>query len=299
MDQDLCILSDNIKCVIPDNSFETELEYFLSVLRSKGRKEATIRTYREALLSVRRKLAELGMDCSVSDLTPSDIVMLKDCLGVCETSAKLYLTVVGRMQECLGKPNSLKRADILWNQCDHRRLFITLEEFRTMLIGCTPLERIIMVLGAFMGLRRSEIIGIRMKDVHAGYVLVHGKGHGANGKTVRVPIPSTARKELRSWMRHRSEGEYLVNVSGRRLTTSQLGHMIERISARNKVEFTPHSLRRLFATTLYDAGVDLNTIRVLMRHNSINTTLACYIDVNPQRKKDALDRLCKAFDSDN
>jgi len=249
---------------------------------------------------VHATLIELGMDPNVSDVSPEDLTVLRDALSVCETSKKLYMIAIGRLQECLGKPNSLKRADLLWNKCDHRRVFISMEDFKAMLVDCTPRERIVMMLGAYMGLRRSEICGIRLEDIKQDHIIVHGKGHGSDGKTVHVTIPAPVRREIDTWMRYKEDSDWLVpNSKGQKMTSDQIGRMIHDISERNGVQMTPHSLRRLYATTLYDAGVDLNTIRVLMRHNSINTTLSCYIDVNPQRREDALDKLCRAFEKKN
>ena len=47
--------------------------------------------------------------------------------------------------------------------------------------------------------------------------------------------------------------------------------------------------RRLYATTLYDAGTDLDSLRRLMRHESVNTTLRCYITADPRRMAAAED----------
>ena len=51
---------------------------------------------------------------------------------------------------------------------------------------------------------------------------------------------------------------------------------------------SPHSLRRLYATTLYDMGTDLNTLRMMMRHEDIRTTMECYIDPNPVKMDNAI-----------
>lgn len=59
------------------------------------------------------------------------------------------------------------------------------------------------------------------------------------------------------------------------------------------VDATCHSLRRLFCTNLYygvdgEGGCDLATLKDLMRHASVNTTLTCYIDVRDREKDEIM-----------
>ena len=48
-----------------------------------------------------------------------------------------------------------------------------------------------------------------------------------------------------------------------------------------------HTLRRLYATTLADAGVPLETIARMMRHECMDTTMRCYLRADPRRMADA------------
>ena len=47
---------------------------------------------------------------------------------------------------------------------------------------------------------------------------------------------------------------------------------------------TPHSLRRSFATNLYNNGTDVNKIKDLMGHKNLSTTLK-YIYLTKQQMK--------------
>lgn len=59
--------------------------------------------------------------------------------------------------------------------------------------------------------------------------------------------------------------------------------MIEKLGQRVGVDLSAHSLRRLFAMTMLDLGIDLEEIRVMMRHKFVETTLECYIEADPRR----------------
>lgn len=274
------------------DGFDRDRIYFLSVLRMKGRKDATVTTYNEALKSVYRTLSSMGLGDPRS-LTSDDIVQLRDAMTVSETSRKLYLIVLGRFLEVLGLDNIVKSADLLWNHTEPRRLFISVDEFKAMMVGCSSIERVVMMLGAYMGLRRSEICSVNLSDFDGNVLTVRGKGHGMTGKVSHLKVPRPVMSAIQSYLMERDgDGDALLMIDGKRVSSRMIGSMISRIAKRNGVRMTPHSLRRLYATTLYDAGVDLNTIRILMRHNSIATTIACYIDVHQTNRDKAVDMLC-------
>ena len=52
----------------------------------------------------------------------------------------------------------------------------------------------------------------------------------------------------------------------------------------------PHALRHSFATHLLRQGVDLMSIKELMRHSSLSTT-EIYLHLDPERLRYAVDRL--------
>lgn len=284
--------------VVVYSGFQRDLDCFLSYLAAKGRKETTIHTYREAMKSVYRTMRAIGLDIDVRLLTEDDIVQIKESMTVCESSKKLYLTVLGRFLEVLGCENKVKSADILWNRTDVRRLFITPDEFRVLMATCDARERLALALGAYMGLRRSEIIGLRFSDMHGNIFTIHGKGHGAGGKVAHIKAPKPVLNFLKAYLRVRPKvvcDHVLLTLDGRRMTSEGLGRLIKRAGRRCSVELTPHSLRRLFACTLNDVGTDLDTIRRLMRHESVTTTVTCYLNANPVKSNNAVEALCMAL----
>jgi len=276
--------------------FENDRQMFLGYLRAKGRRETTVRTYGEALKTIGRTMMSLGLPMNARTLTPDAVVMIKDALDVCETSKKLYMIVLGRLTEVLIGTNMVKEADILWNQCEKRRLFISVADFKDMMASCDERERLVMMLGAYMGLRRCEMCSIRLEDINGNMLRVKGKGHG-KGKIVDVMIPRPVMTAISSWMAIRPvDSEYLIpNGSGGRLNTGVIGDIVRRVSGRCGVSMTVHSLRRLYATTLYDLGTDLDTVRRLMRHNSVATLVECYLNANPVKKEVAIESLCQVL----
>lgn len=280
--------------------FNRDLEYFLSYLRMKGRRPATVGTYGRALKSVFRTMTDNGMDLDIRRMTGDDIVSLRECLNVCENSKKLYLLVLGRMIEVLYQRNPYKDADILWNRQTPRRLFIRPDDFRVMMGIADERERVALMLGAYMGLRRKEICDVRLSDISGNRLTVRGKGHGPYGKVETLTIPRPVLCAMNEYMASRpvTNCDYLLlsrDDPGRGMSVESLARIVRRLSKQSHVSMTCHSLRRLFATTLFECGIDLNTIRTLTRHEDVSTLVNCYIDVNPVRKDNALEMLCNAL----
>ncbi len=46
-------------------------------------------------------------------------------------------------------------------------------------------------------------------------------------------------------------------------------------------------MRRFYCTSLVDAGLDMDTVRRMMRHNSLDTTLNVYLCADPRKLDNA------------
>ena len=75
--------------------------------------------------------------------------------------------------------------------------------------------------------------------------------------------------------------------AGKAHTTISVGQVLGRLARGCGVDMTPHSLRRLYATVMYNSGTDLNTLRIMMRHQDISTTMKCYIQASTGKMGEA------------
>ena len=76
---------------------------------------------------------------------------------------------------------------------------------------------------------------------------------------------------------------------GTPMTPDGIGNLVRRLGREKGIDVTAHSLRRLYATTVHKSGVDNDTLRRLMRHVHIQTTMSCYLDVDPEKMDHAID----------
>jgi integrase len=274
---------------------------FLAYLKASGRRPTTVQTYEMALRSIYRTMASEGDMIDPRFITPDDIVHLRQVMTVCDSSKKLYLIVLGRFCKYFTGRNPREDAELLWNDDDRKRKFITPEQYHYLKASADPEQGLMLALGANMGLRRCEIAGVRLSDIDNGYLIVHGKGHGPEGKVSRLFIPPAVQDAMRRYMPVRmqivsktgSTDDHLLLkdtklYAGHCHDSRSVGDRLGVLARRCGVDMTPHSLRRLYATVMYDGGTDLNTLRLMMRHQDISTTMKCYINVSASRIGDAV-----------
>jgi integrase/recombinase XerD len=129
------------------------------------------------------------------------------------------------------------------------------------------------------GLRVSELVNLRITDIHygEGFVTVTGKGN----KQRLVPVSSKALKEIDNYRDYRrrlpvihDENILFLNRRGRKLTRAMIFTIIKDLAARAGIRknISPHTFRHSFATHLVEGGADLRAVQEMLGHESILTT---------------------------
>ncbi|QHK17556.1 tyrosine-type recombinase/integrase [Methanomassiliicoccaceae archaeon DOK] len=286
-----------------------QLDDYLNYLRAHGRRESTLRNYSINLNMILRTLKEGGHPHTAEEITADDVTWLNLVLSerVTENTRSQYLSMLTVFVIHYTGRDVKKQADILFNdeRVPSKTPFITPEQFAQLYAKGSETDRMILVLGAYMGLRRMEIARLKEEDIHGEMMTIYGKGHGPNGKVVTMVIPQRVRKEIETYRRWKEahpfghEGEYLIE-SGRRhqmlrgISPDAVDRRMYRLAEDLGIEFAPHSLRRLFATTLYyEAGVDLITLKNLMRHSKSSSTVERYIAPYKKFEREASEELSR------
>jgi len=285
--------------------FFTEKERYESWLRDHGRRPETINAYDHQLNSIWTNVVKVMGDKTFDEIGEDEVFALLDSFkGVCENTKRTYLTEFGRFVEFVTGKNPVKECHILWNDSSVKnRKFIALEDWpRIKASARTSSDRLILYLGAYMGLRRAEITRIRLGDIDGDYLIIRGKGHG-DGKMDRKFMPEPVQEALRDYLKDRrkvkpTNDNLLVMLNGpfrgKAMVGRNVGYYIEKMRQRSGVDFTPHSLRRLYATTMWEAtGRDLAKTKQATRHVSTDILMNCYINVNPNSERAAVDNLLK------
>jgi integrase/recombinase XerD len=157
-------------------------------------------------------------------------------------------------------------------------------DLQAALAASTALERPILVLGAFAGLRASEIAALRFADVdlEGGWLTVVD---GKNGKTRTVPLHPSVAAALSDGPR---KGWVVSSAAGARLTRQAVCYRVHSAFERVGSDATTHRLRHWFATEV--ARRDFRAARELLGHESFATT-AIYAAWHSERGRVAVDSL--------
>lgn len=141
-------------------------------------------------------------------------------------------------------------------------------------------DRAIMELLYSTGIRVSELVGIKLKDLQLsrGLILVNGKGN----KERYVPLGSIACDYLIRYMevsrtaltKNKKHSYLFVNKFGETITDRSVRRIIDKYVELTAIKFkvSPHTFRHTFATHLLDNGADLRAVQEMLGHVNIKTT---------------------------
>jgi len=140
----------------------------------------------------------------------------------------------------------------------------------------------LILLASQTGLRVSELIGLKCKDVVFGKgVYLHCQGKGRKDRC--VPLTKSTANVLRNWMKERNgnpDDPIFTNARGHILSRDGVAYILKKYvtlagktcpSLKTK-EVSPHVLRHTNAVNLLRAGVDQATIALWLGHESVDTT---------------------------
>ena len=147
------------------------------------------------------------------------------------------------------------------------------------------------------GLRVSELVGVRLADLHLDehYLTCIGKGN----KERLVPIGEQATDWIRKYSAH-ARRELLDGRTSPRLFLNARGGSLSRVgfwkilkqharTASLPRTLSPHVLRHSFATHLLERGADLRAIQLMLGHADLSTT-QIYTHVLEARLRTVYDR---------
>ncbi|GAB4488335.1 MAG: site-specific tyrosine recombinase XerD [Thermodesulfovibrionales bacterium] len=160
---------------------------------------------------------------------------------------------------------------------------------RTSCTGPTALRDAAMVeLLYASGLRVSELVKVRLSDVHfdAGFIRVLGKG----SKERIVPVNTGTLAKLKQYavqerpeiLGRRSSAYLFVTRRGTSMTRQRFWQTLKALGRKAGIPLSPHTLRHCFATHLLEGGADLRSVQKMLGHADIATT-QIYTKVTTER----------------
>jgi site-specific recombinase XerD len=253
-----------------------QLDLFLKTLQLKAYSINTIRLYKNEMMILMRLLGNV----SIQSLTPGHIksyllwlLQKKKCSEVkvhtTMNALKFYFEQVlyqPKMFLEIPRPKKPFKLPTVHSEAEIKRMFMSTHNIK---------HRTMLMTAYAGGLRISEIVNLRIKDVDSERMVIYVRG--AKGKKDRqVSLSTVLLEQLRRYFKLYKPRDWLFEGSGggsySQRSLQQVFQSAKKES-RNVKKGGIHSLRHSYATHLMENGTDLRLIQNLLGHNSIKTTV--------------------------
>ena len=142
-------------------------------------------------------------------------------------------------------------------------------------------DKLIILLLYSTGLRISEALQLKVKDIQLSTVRITGKG----SKERIVPILPIIHKQLKTYINavkndklpsditEKCIKSFFINNKGKQLTARDIERVFQNIKNYKGLNaFSPHIMRHSFATSLLENGANIQQIKELLGHENLATT---------------------------
>lgn len=281
------------------------LESYIAYCRTLNRKATTIRGYEIASERLVRSVGKtLARSLTTYQLEKSVALMSDNGLGA--KSIKNSISLLSAAYR-----HAIRIGQLTENPCERLVLpkivprdirIFTLDEIQPFLdaiAGVDLNEKVAYELALFMGLRRSEILGLKESDVDIvkGMVDIHNTRHRVGGedyddgtKTDRsertLAMPDIVLLDIARLLQvHREfkyeKCDYLIQDGfGEPLSPQALSSRLVRLEKKKGLpHVTLHGLRHTFASLLHSKGVDMAQISAELGHGNLTTTQNIYTHI--------------------
>jgi integrase/recombinase XerD len=265
-------------------------EFITSLKVEKGLARNSVEAYRRDLTKLTRIAESLGK--SLLTLDRDDLVRAMQVLKESDkngdatisrfTSAvRTFYRYLLRERLTVKDPTAYLESRKTWQSLPH---FLTPEEIERLLLqpdltsDAGVRDRTMLEVLYATGLRVSELIGLKIRDLDLDNGIINCLGKGS--KERRVPLGRSAVAHLQHYWKFRlhlsgekSTDLLFIEPGGRPMTRQRFWKLIKEYGAAAGISYiTPHILRHSFATALLSNGADLRSVQLLLGHSDIGTT---------------------------
>jgi integrase/recombinase XerC len=244
---------------------EDFLDYLLNV---RGYSDATVETYEIAL----RQMAEVSHFYEedgvwVLDITPFRFKIVKNSKKTIVKKLSAVRSLVKYMEDqChlsvkIISDESIKVPQSLPKPIEEKYIDEVLQK-------ATVEEKLLVSMLYGLGLRISELSGLKLEDIRAGWVEIRGKGN----KVRQLPLLDSLQELLQIYLENQKPKKYLFEKGNAPMNSAQLRYKLTKLFKESGLKATPHQLRHSFATHLLNHGARIADVSELLGHETMATT---------------------------
>jgi site-specific recombinase XerD len=258
-------------------------------LISKIENELKLRNYsRKTIKSYINCLADFFRFIKIIRPEP-DLVLIKkyllnkQAMGISSQTINLHLFAIKYFYHEIAK--SKAKIDLKFAKTPSKLPVILSREEIQQILSTVKNEKhyLMLALTYASGLRVSEIINLKVRDINLVELTIHLKG--AKGNKDRITVFP---EKLRERTKKIANGQDYLFTSerGGKLSTRTAQKIFENALKKTNIKkhVTFHSLRHSFATHLLENGVDVRYVQELLGHANIRTTQLYTKVTNPMLK---------------
>ena len=119
-----------------------------------------------------------------------------------------------------------------------------------------------------LGLRISELSGLKLDDIKEKWVQIHGKGN----KVRELPLLPELHTLITCYREIKHPKMYLFEKGNAPMNSAQLRYILTKLFKAQGLKATPHQLRHSFATHLLNHGARIADVSELLGHETMATT---------------------------
>jgi site-specific recombinase XerD len=260
------------------------LEKIKDELRLQNYSQKTIKSYLVCLRDYFRFIKNVKKDPDVSLV--KKYLLEKQEAGQSSQTMNLYLQAIKYFyREIMKSPIEI---DLKFAKTAKRLPVVLSREEIEKIIASIRNEkhRLMIALGYGVGLRVSEVVNLRVRDMDLDELVVHVKVAKGNKDRITV-FPEKLKADLSEIMALQHGNEYLFESErGGRLSERAAQLIFEKALQKSGIQknATFHSLRHSFAAHLLENGTDVRYVQELLGHANIRTTQIYTKVTNPMLK---------------
>lgn len=258
--------------------------------------ESTYLNYGRKLAQISLYFNKLPQHLSEEEMNGYLATLVEDARGFSRSefkhtvySLRLYFKLIHRSNELkLPSIKASKRLPVVLNKLECKLLFDLTENIK---------HRVILMFLYSSGLRVSELLNLKWEDLDIERMMIHIKI--AKGRKDRyVPLSEYILTDLIKYMNISIPSKFIFSggAVGGQMSSNGIRFIMQSAVARtgiNKPGVCLHTMRHSFATHLLENGLDIVSIKEMLGHSKIETTMV-YLHIancERQRKESPLDSL--------
>ena len=255
-----------------------QLEQMKKRLVASNHSNQTVKNYIRSVVYMSNYLSKHPRDTSIEDITDY-LYYQKHENTISWRTIKLYVAGLRWFYRHIEYNETLAEKIPYPKEEIHLPEILSREDLNRLFNGCyNQKHRVILRLIYSSGLRRNELINLKLTDIITGDGKFKIRINNSKGKKDRYTVLSKRIvTELREYYKNYSPIKYLFNgrIKGEPMSAAGLRHILTKAIEYSglKKYVNIHLLRHCFASHALEDGINIKTLQAVLGHSSIKTTL--------------------------